>query len=156
MRPKIESWPVSAPKYAYDSPLSTRCARRCGHRSSRTISPPNSSHSRCGGRFAFWLRYTRLAAEPGFSGVSVQESEIPCRNRYCAQGSSKGVIRRSDANAVKLVHQGRSLIRSPRCCATGRAPCWRKRSRQRRVQAQVDDLLTPINPADIAYRYFLR
>jgi hypothetical protein len=53
-------------------------------------------------------------------------------------------------------NQGRSLIRSPRCCATGRAPCWRKRSRQRRVQAQVDDLLTPINPADIAYRYFLR
>src|SRR5262249_28155441 len=28
-------------------------------------------------------------------------------------------------------NQGRSLTRSPRCCATGRAPCWRKRWRPR-------------------------
>jgi hypothetical protein len=35
-------------------------------------------------------------------------------------------------------------------------PAAARAARQRRVQAQVDDLLTPINPADIAYRYFLR
>src|SRR3954466_8119979 len=28
-------------------------------------------------------------------------------------------------------NQGRSPTRSPRCCVTGRAPCWRKRSRPR-------------------------
>src|SRR5690242_9313774 len=28
-------------------------------------------------------------------------------------------------------NQGRLLTRSPRCCATERAPCWRKRSRPR-------------------------
>jgi hypothetical protein len=35
-------------------------------------------------------------------------------------------------------------------------PAAARAARQRRVQAQVDDLLTPINPADIAYRSFLR
>lgn len=35
-------------------------------------------------------------------------------------------------------------------------PAAARAARQRRVQAQVDDLLTPINPADIVYRYFLR
>src|SRR3954469_13669645 len=28
-------------------------------------------------------------------------------------------------------NQARSLTRAPRCCATERAPCWRKRSRPR-------------------------
>jgi len=37
----------------------------------------------------------------------------------------------SDANVVNLLHQGRSPTRSPRCCATVRAPDWPKRSRPR-------------------------
>jgi hypothetical protein len=33
-------------------------------------------------------------------------------------------------------------------------PAAARAARLRRIQAQVDDLLTPLSPADIAYRYY--